>query len=255
MLRFNTAESNEYLAKLQKESEGVTVFSILICTTKDRRLMFNTLMQEFNRQIDMAGFKGKGIEIWAEEIPFEVEGKSYAEDGSPYLHIKKHSFKHPDVVEIVFDEDEKQMSVGAKRQKLLLNAHGNYITYFDSDDFPKPNYVQKIMKAIEDQPDCIGFKIEMTTNGVKPQTCIHSLSNKSWYQSGDTFFRSVTHFNPVKKELALQTGFKNLRYGEDKDYSDRITPLCKQEVFIDEFLFSYRYSTAVPHEEKYGITN
>jgi glycosyltransferase involved in cell wall biosynthesis len=193
--------------------------SILICTTIDRRPLFDKLMLEFLRQ------------------------KLLLDD--------------PEELEILFDEDNKEISVGAKRQKLLMAAQGEYIVFFDSDDWPMPDYVAQMMWAIDQKPDCVGFLIHMTTNGVKPQTCCHSLKYKKWAEKVDgyNYVRNVTHFNPVRRELALRVGFKDMRYGEDHVYADAVTQLCSKEVFINKRLFHYRLSNKMPHKQKYGIKN
>lgn len=192
---------------------GKPILSILICTTLDRRELFKKLYYEFFVQ--------------TKDLP----------------------------VEVLFEEDNKELSIGAKRQKLLLRAQGTYICYFDSDDWPFEWYVSDILKALEQGPDCVGFLIHMTTNNTNSKVCCHSLRYKKWAEKKDgyDYVRSVTIFNPVKREIALQAGFKPLRYGEDHDYSDRVTPLCKKEVFIDKKLFHYRYSNKEPHAKKYGI--
>jgi len=191
--------------------------SILIATTIDRRNEFHTLYETFTSM------------------------------------IKK--FKYDDLVEIFFLEDNKEISIGLKRQKLLEQSKNEYIVYFDSDDIPREAYLPKIITAIQENPDCVGFLINMTTNGQNNQTCCHSLKYKVWAekQDGYDYVRNVTHFNPVKRELAIQVGFQDLRYGEDKLYADALTNLCSKEVFINEFLFDYRYSNHIPHNEKYGI--
>lgn len=188
--------------------------SILIATVIDRRHLFEPLYAEFQRQ--------------AKDQP----------------------------VEILYLEDNKEISVGKKRQRLLEMATGEYIAYFDSDDWPREYYVYAILNAIKNaaiKPDCVGFSIRMTTNGQNEQTCIHSLKYKVWEFKDGKYLRGVTHFNPVRRELALQVGFPDLRFGEDKVYSDGITPLCKTEAYIGLFLFDYRYTTHEPHNKKYGI--
>ena len=192
----------------------MTLLSILVCTTIDRRPLFQKLYNELDRQ--------------AEGLP----------------------------VEILFEEDNKQISVGAKRQKLLLRAKGEYIVYFDSDDFPYSFYVSEIMKALESKPDCVGFEINMTTNGIKPQVCCHSLRYPEWKErvDGYDYVRNVTQFNPIRRELVFKVGgYSDMRYGEDKFVADKVTRLCKTEVFIQKRMFHYRYSNKMPHKQKYGI--
>lgn len=187
--------------------------NILIATTICRRLLFRPLKEEFDRQ---------------------CEGLS---------------------AEVLFEEDNKQISIGAKRQKLLERATADYIVFFDSDDWPYDNYVSDILKALESNPDCVGFLIRMTTNLEREQVCCHSLKYKEWKPNVDgyDYVRSATHFNPIRRSIAIQVGFPDKRFGEDVVYSTGVTKLCKSEIFLDKFLFHYRYSNKENHYKKYGI--
>lgn len=189
--------------------------SILICTVHERKQMFDELYRELQRQALTFG----------------------------------------DQVQILFKADNKQISVGAKRQKLLEESIGDYVLYCDDDDLVYPCFVSDIMTAIESNPDCVGIQIDMTTNGEKPQLCCHSLRYPEWANNRDgyDYVRNVTHRNPVKRELAIQVGFEDMRFGEDKKFSDRVTKLCQTEVFIDHPVFHYRYTNNMSHRRKYGI--
>lgn len=158
-------------------------------------------------------------------------------------------------IEFLYEQDNKQISVGAKRQKLLERSRGKYVVYFDDDDWPDTNYVSEILQALETKPDCLGYRIQMTTNGEKEQMCCHSLRYPQWADKVDGFdyVRNVTHFNVVRRDLAIQVGFMDKRFGEDRLYSDAVTKLCKTEVFIDKVMFHYRYSNKVSYRKKYGI--
>jgi glycosyltransferase involved in cell wall biosynthesis len=195
----------------------IKTISILIATTVDRRESFWRVYNEFRRQIDAFGVS--------------------------------------DYVKIIYLEDNKEMSIGVKRQLLLEKANTDYIVFFDSDDIAFDCYVQEIYKAIQWGFDCVGFEIKMTTNGEKEQVCCHSLSYPEWTENVDgyDYVRNVTHFNPVKRELALQVGFEDIRFGEDFFYSNKLTPLCKSEIRLYKKLFHYDYKNDVPHEIKYGI--
>lgn len=191
--------------------------SILIATVVNRKAEFIKLHDEFGKQILALGLEGK--------------------------------------VEIVFKSDNKEMTIGDKRNWLLDNCKGEWIVFFDDDDWPYPYYVEKMWNAINQiDIDCVGMNISMTTNGIKPQTCCHRLKYKYWMNSFDgwDYVRNITHFNPVLREKALAIRFKSLRFAEDKDYSDRITPTLKKEHYIEEPMFHYRYTTT-DFKERYGI--
>lgn len=169
-----------------------------------------------------------------------------------YFELTKQSFGKS--VEILYEEDNKQMPIGTKRQKLLERAQGEYIVFFDSDDEPMPYYIDEILKALETKPDCLGFIINMTTNGGKPETCIHSLKYPNWYSQPPIHYRNVTHFNCAKREIALKAGFGSERFGEDLAYANRLTPLCKTEVFVEKPIFHYKFTNHEKHSIKYGIS-
>ena len=190
--------------------------SILIPTIEERETSFNELVEELGKQINENGYSRE--------------------------------------IEIVSKSDSKEISIGKKRQQLLEVAKGDYVCQIDDDDFPYDCYIKEIMNALKQSPDCVGFLVHVTQNGGNPQTACYSLKYKKWEQKRDGFFyvRNVNVWNPVRRELALKVGFKDLRVLEDKDYADRLTPLCKTEVFIDKKLIHYRYSDQTPPIEKYG---
>lgn len=207
--------------------------SILTATTKQRIDMFEELLHEFDRQ------------LIALKEPMTSLGSSYAD----YIHRKT------DSVEYIALSDNKEISIGAKRQKLLELASGDFVVFFDDDDIPSPDYVRMILDAITPDVDCVGMNVYMTTNGKNPQRCCHSLRYKHWANKVDgwDYVRNITHFNPVLRSVALKVGFKDLRFGEDKLYSDGVSRLLRKEAYIEQSLFHYRYTNTTKHNEKYGI--
>jgi glycosyltransferase involved in cell wall biosynthesis len=157
-------------------------------------------------------------------------------------------------IEILADGSARsECSIGVKRQRLLNRASGEYILFIDDDDTVLPNYLEEILKALESKPDSVGLNILYIHNGSYRGMCHHSRKHPKWHTIEQTFYRGVTQFNPVKRSLALAAGFKDLRYGEDIDYSERLTPLCFKEVEINPIIYIYNYSNKEPHEKKYGI--
>ncbi len=198
--------------------------NILICTVNGREEQFNLLKHHLQTQINELGKQNE--------------------------------------VKILSKKDNKEISVGSKRQLLLLEGTADYIVFIDDDDMVPYFYVEKILEAINDdvtfnnikEPDCIGFRIDC--KGTTGKTASASLKWDDWAenQGGFDYVRSIYHKNPVKREIALQIGFKDMRFGEDYDYSKRLkeSGLLKKEVFIDEVMYEYRYKYENP-KIKYGI--
>lgn len=173
----------------------------------------------------------------------------------------ENEFKRQGVEPIIL-RDNRVMPIGEKRQRLLEMATQPWIVFFDDDDWPHEHYVKEILAAIDRNPqaDCLGIHGVMTTDGKNHKTWCHRLgypiagdgTRKTKY--GYDYVRHIIHFNPVKREKALQAGFdKTMRWGEDMDYANRLNPLLTCEEFVPINLFHYRYSTKIPHNEKYGI--
>lgn len=191
------------------------LLTIMIPTTIDRRLMFADLMNEF----------------W-------IQCKGYN-----------------DVVEVIWEEDNKEVSVGFKRQKLLERATGVFVVGFDSDDFPHTDYVRDIVKALIENPniDHVGFIEDCDIDGQKSKS-IFSIKHKSW-DDKEEGFDQVRCANPksvIRRTKALQVGYQDLRWGEDRIFSEAVTPLLESEVFINKPLYQYRYKS-IPNENRYGL--
>lgn len=159
-------------------------------------------------------------------------------------------------VEFKSNVDNKEISIGKKRQELLNEATGEYVLFIDDDDDVPNYYFTKIFEALESKPDCIGFKIDFRKDGKSKIAC-HSNRYKSWENNVDgyDFVRCPNHLNPIKREIALQAGYEDLRFGEDSKYSLKLAAenLIKSEVFINEIMYIYKFSSKENHKIKYGI--
>jgi hypothetical protein len=81
----------------------------------------------------------------------------------------------------------------------------------------------------------------MTTNGRKPRRFVHSLAYDSYFERDSVYYRCPNHYNPVRRELALQVGFPDINFMEERDYAYRLRPLLKTEVVIPDTLYFYDF--------------
>ena len=142
-------------------------------------------------------------------------------------------------VEVLISRDKGESSIGAKRNSLLNSATGEYISFVDDDDNVSETYVAKILKAIKDNPDCVGIEGIITLNDIGPRKFIHSLKYKHWFEEGEIYYRFPNHLNPVKREIALKVMFPDISNQEDRAYSYKIQELLKTETYIDEPIYYY----------------
>lgn len=158
-------------------------------------------------------------------------------------------------VQIIYDDAPRgTITIGTKRNDLLKQAIGDYVCFIDDDDDISHDYVEQILKAINLQPDCIGFQIACNMDGVK---CLAASSLKyDWSENidGYKYVRSIYHKTPVKRNIALQCMFPDKSFGEDYEYSMRLKPLLKNEIFIDKILYNYNFTYENP-KIKYGLNS
>lgn len=136
----------------------------------------------------------------------------------------------PREVEILVD-GTSGIKIGEKRQRLLDRAKGHFVCSVDDDDFVSHDYFGRILAEIKKDltVDCLAMRGVMTTAGAVSETFEHSIKY-GWDQGGGEYKRAINHLNPVRRDLALQVGFKpNLHFNEDQDYGDRLRSLLKRE--------------------------
>jgi len=131
-------------------------------------------------------------------------------------------------------------TIGTNRNAMLDACCGDYIAFIDDDDVVSDKYVELILDAIKDNPDCVGIKGHYTVGDGKPELFIHSIQYNDWFTKDGVHYRCPNHLNPVKRELALQAKFTEKNNGEDYDYSLALRPLLKTEKMIDEVVYFYR---------------
>jgi glycosyltransferase involved in cell wall biosynthesis len=156
-------------------------------------------------------------------------------------------------VEIVYNDKPKgTLTIGGKRNILLNESLGEYVCFIDDDDQVSNDYITDILKAIELNPDCIGFKINCNMQG-KYESAASSIKY-DWKENidGYKYVRSIYHKTPVKREIALKAMFPDKSFGEDYEYSMRLKPMLKKEVFIEKELYIYNFKYENP-KTKYSL--
>lgn len=146
-------------------------------------------------------------------------------------------------VELLANLDSGEKTIGHKRNELLRAAKGEYVTFVDDDDLVSKDYVDSILTAINyKKPDCCGIEGSIFLNKKVNKKFIHSIKYQNWFEKNNVYYRCPNHLNPIRRELALAVGFQNISKGEDFDFSLRIKPMLKTEVFIKKSIYFYKPS-------------
>ena len=184
----------------------MTLLSILICSVIERENQFHNLLSALDAQ------------------------KSYLDDGGE--------------VEILYIIDNKEISVGAKRNKLLEMAKGEYVAFIDDDDMVTGDYLKSILEILDyNRPDCIGIRAIITFEGIAPEIREFYYSNKGNFRGPDGIMHSPPyHLNPIRATIAKSVKFPDKNLQEDVAWAEAIRPKIKSGIDIDQPIYLYKFS-------------
>ncbi len=144
---------------------------------------------------------------------------------------------------VLIYRDNLEASYGAKCQALLDASAADYVSWFDDDDLPAPDFVSSVMKALAGRPDYVGFPVRWTLDGVPQIPVEHSLRHGGWHDTPDMLQRDIVQFNPVRREIAL-AGHWEGGYEAERRWADQVraSGLVKTEAWIEEPMYYYQDS-------------
>lgn len=171
---------------------------------------------------------------------------------------------YSEVVEMIICEDGKEASIGFKRNYLVRQCKTKYCVMLDDDDLLSEDYMKKVMPLLEHDIDCVTYLEGIYKDGKHIQTAIHSNKLVGWHNGvsveGINYDYGRTPFckDIIKTEIAKEIGFKDMRFGEDADFSSRLkaSGLIKKEAHIPEIMYLYNMPdtmTKSEHNARYGV--
>ena len=173
---------------------------------------------------------------WSEDMNTYIRRKKYPYDWSVLiptipgregsLHTLITSIREkvqricPDLrVEICLSFDNRETSIGLKRQSLLNQAKGKYLSFIDDDDTITDAYIEDLWACFQG-----GYPTMRLRGQMKEYTFTHSLSVKlsdpmATKDDPPVFQRPPNHLNPMFADIAKFIPFKDALRGEDLDWT------------------------------------
>lgn len=185
------------------------IFSILIASIPERLEKLNKLFKNLQNQIEINN-----------------------------LHEK---------VEVLALLDNKNRTVGSKRQALLEASEGRFIAYLDDDDIVSDNYVKEIINAAEQNlsVDVICFKQEARIEKDPPVPVYFGLQYENTeYTPGKPIYRKPFHICVWNTKIAKQVKFKDISFTEDWTWVEELCKIAKTQHIIDSTLHYYIYNSS-----------
>lgn len=153
-------------------------------------------------------------------------------------------------------EDGGQSPVGAKRQRLVEACRTPWLAFVDDDDLVSWDYLPRVLAGVDSGADVVGFWLRHYVDGRLAGVSVHSLACGHWHtvppaEPGGLarHYRTPNHLNPVRRELALDVGYRPMSVGEDADYSRRLFArhgAAMREWTVKRTLYLYLYRGGPP---------
>lgn len=151
-------------------------------------------------------------------------------------------------VEILTLCDNKQRSIGAKRQALLNIAQGDYIAFLDDDDKPTNEYIESFIDNfhfLHEDYDVITFKQHVYVNGEYYPLTFKFGHEVNEEPNKEGFTRPPWHVCFWRRDVVKHCTFPDTNYGEDWAWAEQANKRAKSSYHIDKFLMSYIYDEKV----------
>ena len=144
-------------------------------------------------------------------------------------------------IEISLSFDNREKKIGTKRQELLTNAKGKYISFIDDDDLVTDSYFEDAAATIQGN-----YHVCRLRGKMNEYTFTHSIENTldKPMCEGDVFLRPPNHLNILLSDVGKLISFKNGTRGEDLDWSIQLakTNCLKLEYKSDPSRIHYIYN-------------
>lgn len=157
-------------------------------------------------------------------------------------------------VEVLTLVDNRELSVGEKRNKMLDMATGEFLVFIDDDDRVAPEYLDEVMSVLSTQdPDCIVYDCICKVvgfNGRVRETIYCKYGVEFEYtKTGDQWRGKPAHVMVWRSSIAKRHRYRPISAGEDVDWVKRACVEIESQVRIDKTLYFYdndqRLSTSV----------
>jgi hypothetical protein len=145
-------------------------------------------------------------------------------------------------VDYLINDAGRSMTIGAKRNLMIAGTDSKYFGFIDSDDMVSDNYLDEIMFAISQNPDCVTMCGTMTTDGKDKRNWTIKLGS-DYTEINKHYYRWPNHLAIMKRSLVENVRFPDVKTGEDYAWSKIIANkgLLKTEVHIPKQIYHYDF--------------
>lgn len=126
----------------------------------------------------------------------------------------------PDLrVEYCVDVDNRETSIGMKRERMLQSAKGKYVSFIDDDDEITDAYIEDLRETIHGNYHVMRLYGQMSQYNFIHSTEMTIHTPMASLDHPPRFQRPPNHLNPMMADVAKLIHYKNAVHGEDLDWA------------------------------------
>ena len=169
--------------------------------------------------------------------------------------VQKQIRETPEIkVEVLFESDNGELTLGAKRNLLVSKCTGKYHCFVDDDDIIAPYFLKTFVPMIKSgiDYDCASFVGAYYNKGLFVKLFNHSIVYDKWFETAERYYRCPSPLNMIKTSIVKEVQYKDIRNTEDHEFSMRLleSGLLKQEFVVDPNRPLYHYIDGVKHDRE-----
>jgi hypothetical protein len=179
-------------------------------------------------------------------IPTIVGREEYLERLLPILERQRQPYGDEIKIFILKDEGESNggKTTGVKRNKLVdmaIQQGYDYGAFFDDDDLPSVDYIDKQMEVVYSGADCGSLIGAIYFSGRPGMPFLHSNKYKIWSQDNNYYYRCPNHLNCIKLDHFKAVPFPDQTVGEDGRQSEAMAAagILKTQYDINTVIYHY----------------
>lgn len=138
--------------------------------------------------------------------------------------------------------DNRQKSLGFKRNYLLEKVTTDIVSFVDDDDRIDKKYVETILREFTDC-DLLTFRTQHYQDGSKTLPVVYSSEFRKQKNLLDRYERYPNAICVWKTDLIKKIGFSDITFGEDSEFGERVSLMKIKEKRIKDILYHHQYDT------------
>lgn len=146
------------------------------------------------------------------------------------------------IVKITVMKDNREISIGEKRNRLIESTNGEYFAFIDDDDMVSDDYIKLVSDGCKTGVDCCSLIGNYYLDGVFYKPFIHSIKYTEWNNDNPLFYeRCPNHLNAMRRDKVGDIKFDDVNFGEDGkwSYAIRDAKRLNSEYYIDKVIYNY----------------